>query len=145
MIIIVKNMMLMFVNFQADTNPVQVLCPPSWWGQQCLTNTVVHIREEYRDTQSRGMTGNRSDREGGCCKHDFPMAAPLSLSVPLHTYIVNTRLFFSTPPSTLSMQGQLIIQCRLLCYSSYQFWLHLILCSDKVNASFMWLAWVNNI
>ncbi len=46
-------MMLMFVVFQADANPVQILYTPSRRGQQCLTNNVVHIRQEYRYTKQR--------------------------------------------------------------------------------------------
>lgn len=46
-------MLVMFVVFQADANPVQVLCTPSRRGQQCLTNNVVHIRGMQRYTEWR--------------------------------------------------------------------------------------------
>jgi len=39
-------MILMFVDFQADANPVQVLWTPLEWGTQCLTHNVAHISED---------------------------------------------------------------------------------------------------
>lgn len=90
------------VDFQADTNPVQVLCTPTRRGQQCLTNNVAHIREEYWDIQSRGMTGNTSDRDGGRSKQYFPMAVDVALLLLLHIHIVNTCLFSALLLSPLS-------------------------------------------
>lgn len=86
-IIIATNMILMFVDFQADANPVQVLCTPSQWGKQCLlTYSVAHIREEFSVIQSRGMTGDEFDWEGSCCKHYFQIPNDCSdrSFIPLH-------------------------------------------------------------
>lgn len=97
-------MTLMFVDFQSDANLVQALCTPSPRGKQCLTYNVVHFREEPRDIQSRGMAGNRFDREGGCCKHFFQIPNGFSF-IPLHIYSVNTCLFSSVllPPLSLCL------------------------------------------
>lgn len=149
-IIIVTKMLLMLVHFQSDANPVQVLCTPSQRGKQCLTSNVMHIGEEYRDIQSRGMTGNRCDWKGGCCKHYFLMAAHVALLLPLHIYIVNTSFFSSLLLPPLSPSRGSSSSRAGFCHSTYQFLLHLIPHSDTtdtngVNPGFMWLAWVNNI
>lgn len=130
--IIVANITPMFVDFQADANTLQVLCTPSRRGQRCLTSNAVHIREEYRDIQSRRTAGDTSDRERGRCKHHFPTAAHVALALPPpHLYCKHLSLLRSAPPSALSTQGQLVILCRLLGYRREQFWLHLIFYSDR--------------
>lgn len=45
-ITIATNTILMFADFQADANPVQVCCTPSQRGKKCLTYNVGHIRED---------------------------------------------------------------------------------------------------
>ena len=129
--VIVANITPMYVDFQADANTLQILCTPSRRGRRCLTNNAAHIREEYRDIQSRRTAGDTSDRERGRCKHHFPTAAHVALALPPPLlYCKHLSPLRSAPPSALSTQGQLVIPCRLLGCRREQFWLHLIFYSD---------------